>query len=322
MNRLFRSACIASLVLAAASCGLLKKKGGGDEADAAIEAAVLADVADGEAPDTGAAPTPTPTPAARVPAANENDIARFPDETKLADVAVATQRQYNVREAPPAGTIVTSLAKGTNVVQVAQRGQYFIIEFDDPKTAGQKMMGWVHADAFSAVATVDAGIATLKCPTGEIALFSDTPFCGKLCQKDSDCPTTQACKGQANKLTAQGKAGDGVTVCTVFHPHVDAGAPTVVDAGAPKVDAGVVDAGGLNNQKLDAGKTTPPPPAPAGDVTAPTGGQCPTGFSLVAKTGKCHRQCPTVAACKPTSFCIKCDADQKRVCGESRDQCK
>jgi hypothetical protein len=319
MKTLVRGSTALALVMFVVSCsGLLKKKGEGEEAgveDAAPVAVVDADAA--------AAPAPAPAPAAL--ATNEGDVARFPDETKLADVPATLQRTYNVREAPPNGVVIAGLAKGTAVTQIAQRSTSFLITFDNAKAPGTKLMGWVHRDAFSAVIQ-DAG--PLVCPTGEIALFGDTPFCGKLCSEDKDCPTGQACKGQASKLLANGKAGDGVTVCTIFHPH-DAGAPpappppVVVDAGGGKLvvvpDAGLPKVVVL----VDAG---PLPPAPAGDVVAPTGGKCPGGFELIKKTGKCHRACPggpTAGQCKNAKpFCIKCDKEEKKVCAEAQDQCR
>jgi hypothetical protein len=300
MRILVRGAGALTFVMLVASCsGLLKKK---DE-DAGADAAVVTEVA----PEAAA---PVPAPAAL--ATNEDDIARFPDETKI-EKTDTLKRSYNVREAPPAGAIVAALTKGTSVTQIATRPPHFLVVFDNPKAPGTKLMGWVHKDAFSAVVQ-DAG--PLVCPTGEIALFGDTPFCGKLCSADKDCPTTQACKGQANKLLPTGKAGDGVTVCTAFHPH-DGGAP----APAPKVDAGAApDAG--KAAAPDAGKTEP---SPAADVVAATNGTCPGNFVLVKKTGKCHRPCTTAAAgteCKNSPhFCIRCDGD-KKVCATDKDQCK
>lgn len=306
MRTLARGAVVLSTAMMVVACSGLLKKGEGDAGSDAAPVAVAAEAAAPEAP-------PVPAPAAQL-ATNENDVARFPDETKI-DKADTLKRPYNVREAPPAGAVVASLGKGAAVTQVASRGPYFLVVFDNPKAAGTKMMGWVHKDAFSAVLQ-DAG--PLVCPTGEIALFGDTPFCGKLCSADKDCPTGQACKGQANKLLASGKAGDGVTVCTAFVPH-DAGAPPAPtpDAGAPKpVDAGPAPA-------VDAGK---PAPGPAQDVVAPTNGACPASFVLVKKTGKCHRVCTTSLAtteCKNRPYyCIKCDGDTKKVCGESQTQCR
>lgn len=295
MRILSRVATVLVCVMLVTSCRLLQKKMGDD---AGAEASVGTEVVD-------AAPAPTPG----VLAENEGDVARFPDEEKLADVPATLLRPYNVREAPPAGTVVTGLGKGTSVKQLAKRDRYVLVTFEKPGAKGTTLMGWVHRDAFSAVVQ-DAG--PLVCPTGEIALFGDTPFCGKVCGSDSDClstPTTQACKGQANKLQ-NGKAGDAVRVCTVYHPH-DAGAPVpVVDAGKPVTspDAGkaVVDAG----------------PAPStSDVVAPVGGACQPGFVLVKKTNKCHRSCASgPSACK--KVCIKCDPDSKKVCADDREQCK
>jgi hypothetical protein len=309
MRTLVRGSTALAFVMFVVSCsGLLKKKG---EEDAGLEASVVTEVAD-------AAPAPTPTALAT----NEGDIARFPDETKLADVSATLQRAYNVREAPPAGAIITGLGKGTTVTQIAQRGTSFLITFDNPKAPGTKLMGWIHRDAFSTIVQ-DAG--PLVCQKGEIALFGDTPICGKLCSADANCPAGQACKGQANKLLPNGKAGDGVTVCTVFHPH-DAGAPTPpapVDAGKPPAP---VDAGPAPAPVVDAGPAPAPTPAPAADVVPPTNGKCPGNFILVAKTGKCHRPCPggpTKGECKNAKpFCIKCDKDEKKVCAEAQDQCR
>ena len=306
MRILFRGTTALVLVMLVASCGRLFNKGGDD---AGAEAAATAEVA----PDAEA---PAPGPAAI--ASNEGDVARFPDETKLADVATKIVQAYNVREAPPAGTLVTNLARGTAVTQIASRGQYFLIVFDKPGEAGTKLMGWVHRNAFSAVVQ-DAG--PLVCATGEVALFGDTPFCGKLCSADRDCPGGQACKGSGAKLMPNGKAGDNVTVCTVFHPH-DAGAPPPPpppkDAGTKPVDSGA--------GPVDSGTKPPPPPGPANDVVAASGGACPADFVLVAKTNKCHRPCPkgpTGGECKNTpAFCIKCDKDEKKVCAESQTQCR
>ncbi|OJY15280.1 MAG: hypothetical protein BGO98_22860 [Myxococcales bacterium 68-20] len=352
MKTLVRGSAALALMMSVVSCTGLLKKLKGTEEDAGLEASVAPEI-ESELADAGTAPAPVAL------ATNEGDVARFPDETKVADVSATLLRAYNVREAPPAGAVIVGLPKGTPVTQIAERGGSFLITFEDPKTPGTKMMGWVHRDAFSAVIQ-DAG--PLVCPKGEIALFGDTPFCGKLCSEDKNCPSGQACKGQASKLLPSGKAGDGVTVCSVFHPHdagapavvdagkapvVDAGAPAVVDAGkAPVVDAGapaVVDAGKApivdagKAPVVDAGKapvvdagTTPAPTGPAADVVAPTGGKCPANFVLVTKTNKCHRSC-AVGATQPdrlkncrnkNPLCIKCDKDEKKVCAEAQDQCR
>jgi hypothetical protein len=280
-----------------ASCsGLLKK----NDADAGATATTT--------PDTDAA-APTPAPTAGAIAANEGDVARFPDETAASGTAVL-MRSYNVREAPPAGPVIAGLTKGATVTKIAARGFYFLITYDKPGAPGTKQLGWIHRDAFSAV-IADAG--PLVCPTGEIALFGDTPFCGKLCSADNQCPAQQACKGSAAKLLPTGKAGDTVSVCTAWRPP-----PT------PASDAGPAPPTPPPPAVVDAGHPTPPAPAPTGDVVPATNGTCAVGYLLVKKTGKCHRSCAaSPAACKnQPNFCIKCDSDNKKVCAEARDQCK
>lgn len=299
--KLFRGITLLTLVLATTSaCDFIKKlKGGGDE-DAAAEGGVAA------AEDAGAPETPPPAPGV---AANEDDIARFPDETKMNDAAATVRRPYNVRDAPPAGAIVSGVNPGQGVTQVASRGPYVLITFDDAKQ-GKKLMGWVHKDAFVPQA-VDAGIAEPKCAAGEIGLVVDNHGeCGKACDKDGDCPTGQACKGSAAKYV-KGKAGDSVQVCTVFHPH-DAGTPakdaggavTTVDAGATAVDAG--------GNKL----------APQTVMIAPSQlGVCPDNAHLVKKDNKCHMKCPKNNICDPfKGTCGRCDG--VAVCVAERNFCQ
>lgn len=321
MRSLVRGSAALAFVMFVVSCSSLLKKKGVD--DAGVEASTEAEVVDA-----------APPPAAAALATNEGDVARFPDEAKLGDVKATLQRTYNVREAPPAGVIVVGLPKGITVTQVAQRDKSFLIVFDDPKAPGTKLMGWIHRDAFSIV-VADAG--PLECAKGEMALFGDTTFCGKPCSADAECPAGQACKGQANKSLPNGKAGDGVTICVLYHPH-DAGAPVALDAGKASVaDAGhpgVVDAGKVVDAgtppKPDAAAPAPTPTGPAADVVAPTGGKCPDSFVLVAKTNKCHRSCANgttvvqrLASCRNAKpLCIKCDKDEKKVCADTQDQCR
>lgn len=307
MRTLFRATFVVSLLLIIASCNLLKKKGGDDGGTEGGTAA--AEDVDAASPPAAAAPL----------AANEDDVVRFPDETAVADVVATVQRPYNVREAPITGKVVGGLSKGQTATQKAKREKYFLVVFDQ---GGQKMMGWIHADAFSTVAT-DAGIVAPKCAAGETALYSDGPFCGRVCTKDADCPAPTACKGKSNKW-ANGKQGAAVDVCTVFHPHTDAGAPppppAAQDAGtAPKPDAGTTPA-------ADAGPAPKPDAGglaaliPEDDIVAQP---CPIGFILVNKDKKCHRLCVTDKfGCKKTATqrCIECQGT--RVCAATNDDCK
>jgi hypothetical protein len=306
------------------SCNaLLKKIKKGEEEAGVPEASVALDDA-GE---------PTPEPAPPALASNEGDVARFPDETKLPDVHARTQRPYNVREAPPNGELIVNIPKGTEVTQIAQRDRFFLITFDDPRASGTKLMGWIHADAFSPNAP---NIEAVKCSVkGEVPLMGDAPFCGVICKTDADCPKDQVCKGSANKYV-NGKPGEKVNICILFHPH-DAGAPPQ----PPQTDAGGGGGRGLVRVPKDAGappvvdagpapNPAPNPPAPSGpaqDVVAANGTSCPANFVFVKKTGKCHRPCTNAVnaerECKNRPFfCIKCDNDTKVVCAESKTQCK
>ena len=288
----FRTLSILSILSLAGmvGCGLLKKKGG-DEGDAAAEAAVA------EAVDAA------PPPAAAPIAANVDDVARFPDEKPLENVAATIQRTTNVREIPSVGKVVATLAKGGTVTEVAQRGTAFLVVFENPKDQ-KKLMGWVGQESFTAQVT-DAGIKALTCTAPEVPLLSDGPFCGRVCVNDVDCPGGQACKGHANKFT-NAKLGDAVGVCTVFN----AGGPVAsIDAGRAVVVTPPV--------------PSPPPaaiPVPTADVSAPVGGACPAGFLLITKDGQCHRRC-TVGQCRvATRFCSPCQGTT--VCTSTLTFCR
>jgi len=264
----FRNLFLLSILSLAgmASCGLFKKKGAGD-ADAGEDAAV--EVVDA-----------APPPAAAPIASNVDDVARFPDEKPIENVAATVQRTTNVREIPAVGKVVATLAKGGTVTQVASRGTAFLIVFENPKDQ-KRLMGWVGQESFTAQ-TVDAGVKVLTCTAPEVPLISDLPFCGRTCVNDPDCPAGQACKGHANKF-AKAKFGDAVGVCTVF----SAAPAATVAPNAPSRGA--------------IATVTPPPPTaipvPLVDVAAAVDGRCANGFVLVAKDGKCHRTC-SVGQCR------------------------
>jgi hypothetical protein len=299
MRNLIRAASVLSLVaVVSTGCDALKKKGaqdaGGEEAGAVAETVDAAPAA----------------PAAPI-AANVDDVARFPDEQKLDNVAGTTLRFASARVAPSLGVVVATLKPNTAVTKISQRTTFFLVTFDDPKGTGKKLLGWLTADAF--LPPVDAGLKPIKCTAPEVALIADAPFCGQTCATDADCPGGKACKGAAQKFT-DGKIGDNVQVCTVFNkpdagapaPVADAGAVAVVDAGAP-----VADAGGAPTGSADI-------------IDPPANGPCPGGFFLVSKDKKCHRSCPTGLApkdCKGGSgFCGKCDG--AKVCTAVQFFCK
>lgn len=273
-------------LLYVAGCSSLTKKPD-------VDAGAPTSVASPDAVD--AAPVPPPA----VLATNQGDIARFPDETQLANLRATFLRPYNIRESPLAGAIILGLPKGAVVTQIAQRTTYFLIVFDNPKQAGTQLMGWVNKDAFSAI-VADAG-APPTCPAGETTLMSDSAFCGRVCTVEADCTPGTSCRGSATRL---GKT-DAVKVCVALGP-----ASLTTDA---------VSTDGGPGSSIDAG-------GPAQDVVAALpGGKCPGNFVLVKTTGKCHRPCTTSTSkteCKNNPyFCDKCDVDMKHVCLESHTQC-
>lgn len=291
MTTLFRGIRLVSLftLTATVGCGLLGKKAG-DAPDAEPAEAAVVEVAEAAAP---------PPLVALPTAKNENDISRFPDEQKLENVAATLLRQANVREVPGTGKLVTTLAKGGTVTQIAQRSTFFLVMFQNPDATTS--MGWIPQESFTAPPVVEPTVVKVKCVLPETALISDAPFCGKICTADTDCPSGQACKGAANKLAGTSGKGDAVNVCIVFgqpRPAIDASAP--ITPIVPPI--------------------TPTIPNPAADVgvVAPTGGKCPISFTLVK--GQCHRNCVLIRGCPASApLCLNCAGP--KVCAANRDIC-
>lgn len=290
--RLVSVVSLVAVIPLVTGCGLLKKKGD-DAADAAAEAAV-AEVAE-------AAPPPAATPAAT----NENDVSRFPDEKKLENVVATLQRPTNVREIPGIGKVVASLTKGGTVTEIAQRSTFFLVVFTNP-TDQKQLMGWITQDSF----TAPVAPKPLSCTLPETTLIQvttpvqDAPFCGKVCVNDVDCPTGQACKGNANKFV-NAKISDAVRVCTVF--AAPTAAATVAPAGRLPTSVAIV---------------IPPQPANIGAV-APITGKCPDGFILIGRDNTCHRTGCAIGSrtCQgATPVCVPCQG--QNVCAANVAFCK
>ncbi len=285
-------ASLFALIPLVSGCGLLKKKG--DDGDAAADAAV-AEVAEA-----------APPPVAVAAAANENDISRFPDEKKLENVVATILRPTNVREIPGIGKVVASLAKGGSVTEIASRSTFFLVTFVNPADQKQ-LMGWVSQDSFLAPVAIIA--KPLACTLPESPLMSDTPFCGKICVNDVDCPSGQACKGHANKFD-KAVLGAAVGVCTIFTPPTAAAAATTVPGG--RLPTAIV-------------LSTPPQPAAGVGAVAPQvpGARCPDGFLLIAKDNQCHRTGCAIGSrtCQgATPACVPCQG--QNVCAANAAFCK
>ena len=270
------------LVMVSVLVGCPKKKG--DAGDASAEASAATDAAAAAGPE----------------AANADAVAHFPDEAAIDHQAATLQwATNNARKSPPSGEVVAVLPKGTNVVQISSHDKYVLVTFDNPKNAGERLMGWVVKDAFNAQTFI---VPKGPCPSGQTQLLADQIFCGKVCKVDTECPGGQACTGTAQLVLHDAGAGASVKNCTaIVRPAVaDAGTPVVVaDASAPAV----VDAGPAPTA-ADAGA---PKDAGGGGVVADAGGggggggamvvepgagaTCPAGYKMGHPDEKCHHTC-------------------------------
>jgi hypothetical protein len=136
--------CVALL---AASAGCKKKIAADADASADTDA-------------TAAAPAAVSSAAE---ATNSDNVARFPEETKIDHVAAKIEEHQAIaRNSPPGGDVVATLPHGTEVTEIAQHGNFFLVTFDNPKDKSAHLMGWVSKDAFSpqhAVVKQDGGAA-------------------------------------------------------------------------------------------------------------------------------------------------------------------
>ncbi len=97
----------------------------------------------GDAPQ--AAPSATPSPPTW--AANADDVTRFPDEEPFGPAATIVGDNVRVGTSPGGGNVVTTLASGTDVTKLAAHGKDDLICFDDPKSGGRHLVGWVSQSA-------------------------------------------------------------------------------------------------------------------------------------------------------------------------------
>lgn len=185
------------------------KKGG--DADAAAEAA---------APDPDATAATPPPSAPPVPEAkNKADVARFQNETAVADDEAKPANVVYAKTSPKSGSIVATLKPGTDIHKHAEYQDCFLVTFPDPKDPSTTLMGWIEKSSFTyiapkaapkdasagdaapadagAPAPVDAGPP--KCAANEalVALSPTNTVCKKKCKDDKECT-----KGPCSTATA------------------------------------------------------------------------------------------------------------------------
>ncbi len=221
-----------ALVLGLAGCP--KKKGdGGDASSDATTDGPVAEVDSGPS-------TPDAT--------NVNEIARFGDETKIANEVVKTEAPLTIaRKSPPNGEWVARLPRGTEVTKVASHEGQVLITFANPKKSDERLMGWVVEAAFKAAAATAQKCKTDKdCGGANVCVPHET---GTKCEKSCSATNTAACP-EHSACTGEGPNAEGKTVqyCVSTLPQ-DAGAPKATDAGG---GGGAADAG--KPKAADGGK--------------------------------------------------------------------
>ncbi len=205
-----------AVVLASALVACPKKKT--DAADAAADAEVA--VVDAAAP--------------AAEGTNFGEIARFGDETKIDHQTAKLEMPFTiVRKSPPNGDHVTTLAKGIEVVKIAQQKEQVLVTFANPKKPDERLMGWVTVASFTA----------------------PPPYHGPgACKFDKDCKSPAQCGHTPDGFRCVIKCDDTATgacpkemLCT-GNAAIEAGVIRYCLA-APK-DAGARDSGA----KADGGK--------------------------------------------------------------------
>lgn len=208
MNRKIYSLFVLTPFFALLATGCPKK--GGDEQDAAPEAAPVAEVPE------AAAPAPV--------AKNAADVSRFGAEKPVANEVAKLVDAFNtVRTGPGQGSTVATLRAGTDVTKIAEHQNNFLITFADPKDPASVLMGWVAKGAFVADIIVDAGLRDAAvvdaakppvpdagpagaCPAGQeliVGLVANRAVCKKRCASVADC---------SNKICSTGNAVGGKVV--------------------------------------------------------------------------------------------------------------
>ncbi len=226
------------LLTTASGCDQLKKKlGKGAGADGGAVATAEADAstaAAAAAADGGAVAAAEPAPK------NAAGVARFGNENALDTAATIKRAGVRVTTAIPTGTEVATLAAGTAVKQVAERGGFYRITFADPKAPADRLTGWVDKLAF-VEATAPAAAKTkkpIKCTGGTVLAGSDenaTPTCSKPCSDDKECGGGE-CQGaftfDEQKLVMNALPGARTMVCVGGAKPGAAAAKTDAGAGA------------------------------------------------------------------------------------------
>lgn len=209
--------------------------------------------------------------------ANEGLVLRYEDEVPVDHVARTVDAETAaVFFSYPEGKPVTTLKRGKNVVQLAERNGFYLVSFAE--NDGRTLLGWIVKYAFEGL---DAGAPGTKlkgpwCSGTKLNVFQgDMPRCGYVCYRSFECEDEGATCQAAMELEKSGEVPSPpryTTICT-------GGTPTARDAGVPSL---------------------------FGEARQPDG-KCRAGTTEVKKIGsklcfmtcKEDSNCPEDAKCKP-----------------------
>lgn len=213
---------------ALSGCNTIKGLIGGEEAATETEAEPSAEATASAAPELPATATASPDPSAApsaevadIEAANEADIKRFDDETKLpapADTKIKARASTVIQE-PPDGEVVALLQPATEVKVVAERDGFMLLAFQNPSKPEETLLGWAKTDAVEPVAvpaasTEPSAAPSEPCVPGFSKVFvGTTERCEVVCTDNAGCPTGKTCGGSA-KASNGGVPGAAVKFCS------------------------------------------------------------------------------------------------------------
>ena len=252
--------------------------------------------AGGIAPETPSAP-PGVVDAGAL-AANQASVTRYPDETSVDNVLVATRwgaTTVRTQASASGGSLVATLKAEIEVNEIARRQGFALIVFTDPKNPSRTDMGWVSEAVFNAEPP-HGHAPVVKCP-GQVAVLVQmgNERCVTECTQASACPGGQSCTGAA-PLSNNGVPGAIVEFCE----------------------------GGGHAGPAPQPSTQPPTPTPTPSASAPpvqpkkgpldvkmVNGACPGGYAKCAAI--CRMTCASDAECGlSTAHC------QRRLLPRSR----
>jgi hypothetical protein len=109
------------------------------------------------------------------------------------------------------GDLIDDLPSRSGVERIAQRDEFFLILFDDPREHHGQKMGWLPREAF--LPDPSAKREPIRCPRGQIALLRfESEVCAIPCTQDSQCPNAGTCTGKGVR-SENGHAGDPTKFC-------------------------------------------------------------------------------------------------------------